>query len=143
MQKQNKTKQNKTKQEFALRSAFRSEAASGIADQGGGGPFDWVEEKGTCEQGRIHAVVTNRGVEGGGDSRVECTLTRVCVCVCVPERAHTELQIMRLGRKVSLEGTDSLRHFLCSQAVEEWAKPGHQGTYFHKVLLRTFYLSLF
>ena len=78
----NKTKQNKTKQEFALRSAFRSEAASGIADQGGGGPCEWVEEKGTCEQGRIHAVETNRGVEGGGDSRVECTLTHVCVCVC-------------------------------------------------------------
>lgn len=60
--------------------ALRSEAASGIADQGGGGPLDWVEGKGTCEQGRIYAVVTNRGIVGGGDSRVECTLTCVCVC---------------------------------------------------------------
>ena len=129
-------KKNKKKTLLAL----RSEAASGIADQGGGSPFDWVEGKGTCEQGRIHAVATNRGVVARGDSRVECTLT--CVCVCVPERARTELQIMRLGRKLSLPGTDSLRHFLSSQAVEEWAKPGHRGTYFHKVLLRTFYLSV-
>ena len=68
--------------------ALRSEAASGIADQGGGSPFDWVEGKGTCEQGRIHAVATNRGVVARGDSRVECTLTCVCVCVCLSVHAQ-------------------------------------------------------
>ena len=58
----------------------------------------------------MHAVVTSRGVVGGDASRAECTLTCVCVCVCAPERARTELQIMCLGGKVSLQGTDSLRH---------------------------------
>ena len=77
-------KKNKKKTLLAL----RSEAASGIADQGGGSPFDWVEGKGTCEQGRIHAVATNRGVVARGDSRVECTLTCVCVCVCLSVHAQ-------------------------------------------------------
>lgn len=66
--------------------ALRSQAAPGITDQGGGSRFDWDE--GTWEQGRIHAVATNRGVVGGDDSRVECTLTCVCVCVCLSVHAQ-------------------------------------------------------
>ena len=106
----------------------------------------------------MHAVVTSRGVVGGDASRAECTLTCVCVCMC--SWACMRGTTNHVFGRESLFTGDWLSEtclescffsffcrgltffFFSSQAEEKWAKLGHQGTYFHKVLLHTFLFVL-